>query len=491
MSKGYKDKQQWEKKRQRIVLLHHVPYTEAEITTEPLSDSSIRICVSAIKGEDSYYITDQLFLSPLNNNIYLFPYLLNSDDSPWVDANQFLLEKAMNHADGYKSTDAIREKASQLLEYKIFCEQQSIDMMDFSFRLASQRPSYRYFRYLIDSARFNARSINKHTKVVYDFYSYLSSQLGSELDMDRVDKTTLINVHYETARGRVSHSVPKRSQTLKTPTLASQPPTGFIREFGEDLRPLNNSERVILLKALSSERFSADERLMHYIAMYTGARKQTILTLRMKHLRLFCNDNLLVNDCYKIHAGPGTGIDTKFSKSIDLYFPKQLAEKIKLYANCKSAQKRRAKFRLKFGDALSNDDMYIFLTHKGNCHYMAKDDPRYLTTKTRPGGRNTYVMKEKLLKLVPDKFPRDFTFHWLRATFALLLWQSIQPLLEQKKLNYGDAISSIQRRLHHENRETTENYLKLFCMIDDNLLAQEMYEDSLFRTLKNDFGCMA
>ena len=121
--------------------------------------------------------------------------------------------------------------------------------------------------------------------------------------------------------------------------------------------------------------------------------------------------------------------------------------------------------------------MYVFLSPEGEPHYMAKDDPRYKTTKSRQQGRNTYYMKTKLFKNIDICFPRDFTFHWLRATFALHYYRWLQPLIVKGFATDGDIISLVQKRLHHSDRKTTEHYLKLFDSVSDRLVAQKIYEE--------------
>ncbi|MFP3541669.1 site-specific integrase, partial [Pseudomonas sp. SIMBA_044] len=44
----------------------------------------------------------------------------------------------------------------------------------------------------------------------------------------------------------------------------------------------------------------------------------------------------------------------------------------------------------------------------------------------------------------------------------------------------GEDIDFIQRRMHHESRITTENYLKLFRMTHEKIIAQEIWESDLF-----------
>ena len=68
---------------------------------------------------------------------------------------------------------------------------------------------------------------------------------------------------------------------------------GFVSEYGEELRPLKEHERIELVRVLNLEHFSVDERIMHLVGMETGARKQTILTMRMKHLDGFSPEKKL------------------------------------------------------------------------------------------------------------------------------------------------------------------------------------------------------
>jgi integrase len=169
-----------------------------------------------------------------------------------------------------------------------------------------------------------------------------------------------------------------------------------------------------------------------------------------------------------------------------LYFPKQLAEELIVYASSPLAEERRAKFKAKYNEEypglapLEDDNLYLFLSDQGGCYYMASDDPRYKIQKTPAKGQMTDHLKKKILSSAPQFFPKDFSFHWLRATFAFQLYQKLIPHIKKGELKHGEEISFIQARMHHVKRETTENYLKLFRMHSDKLLAQEAYEDFLF-----------
>lgn len=483
-----------EGKSSRLVLVPCLEDVGAEITTSLSISSEVKTAktqVVEIKNKvDSYYIED--LGSAEHHKVYNFPILLNEDLSPWEDANLYLYSKVLDNAKVDQRTDALRREAGLLLEYKMFCEERGLDIYDFSARRPVGRPSYQYFNSLIKGegqTEVGGQTINKRTKVVFDFYKFIIKQLKYDIDLDRVETTKPKKLNLKTKVGhQYSVDVEMRSQTVPTTKHSKPVPTGFVRDGGEDLRPLSERELTMLVVALENPDFGVDERLAHYIALSTGARKQTIFTIRMRHLNNFTEDNLLPDGTYRLNAGPGTGIDTKFDKPQDLYIPKQLAEDMIVYANCELAKRRRYKFRNKYGDIISEDNMYLFLSPHGNCHYMAKNDPRYLQVKSRPQGNNTDNMKKKILKLTGEGFPKDFTFHWLRATFALQYYQWLLPLVAKGVLKLGDEIGLVQRRLHHSDRSITEHYLKLFMNIDDRIDAQGKYEDHLFDLYERNLG---
>ncbi|PST87871.1 integrase [Photobacterium sp. NCIMB 13483] len=474
-------------KKERIILIRHVENTYAEISSTPVSKQSIsRSC----GGKETYFLTPHLALDA-RHDIYLFPFLLNLDGSPWVEANLFLFSSATENKKGYTVSDALRQRASMLLDYKIFCDHKNIDLMNFSGRKPA-RPTYIYFFELlqqVNNGDIKRANLNKRTKVIYDFYKYLSEEPSSLIDLERVDTVESVRAFTKNSYGRsYGINIEKRGQSLAVSRQPNPVRIGFVREYGEELRPLRDTELEDLLKVLQTKAFSVDERLMHYIAMHTGARKQTILTMRMKHLNAFTPDKLLPDGTYKLNAGPGTGIDTKFNKPQVLYFPRALAEQICVYTKCQKAKDRRNKFVSKNGDDLYEEDMYIFLSPEGEPHYMAKTDPRYKMKKSRPQGRNTNYMKKKLLKYSGEIFPTDFTFHWLRATFALRYYRFLQPLSAKGIITDGDIVSMVQKRLHHSDRSTTEHYLKLFDSVDDRLAAQQKYEERVFDLYGIDSG---
>jgi hypothetical protein len=478
-------------KEQRIIIIPSVDNATADISINPQKGGILRTTEQTNpitkKGDSYYIIPEPIYNSRAEDYVYNFPFILNKDGSSWQEANDYLFQKAINRTQIGKNTAPLRRVASQLLDFKIFCDDRSIDYLDLSARRPSGRPNQRYYRYLIDHGSFGNDNINTRTGIVYGFYKYLSKQDDYNIDLDRVDKTMPVNITIEGRSGKFSKTVEKRSLTLRTSKEANPVDIGYVRDEGEDLRPLSNTEFDSLINILHDDKFDVDERLMCRIAMFTGARKQTILTIRMKHLNMFKEENLSPDGTYKLFAGGGGGgdIDTKFNKKQTLYFPKGLAEQIVIYSKSKFAKNRRDKFRENIGkskseDTMSDDDIYLFLSNQGNCHYTAKNDYRYAKTKSNATGQRTDSLCKKLLKYLPDNFPRDFTFHWLRATFGHKYYQHLMSLVEKGILKEKEVISRVQARMHHSKKETTENYLKLFLNINDRIKIQEMYESQLF-----------
>lgn len=478
-----------ETKEQRIIIIPSVGNATADISSNPQKSGILRVIEKTdpiTKIDDSYYIIPEpIYNSRGEDYVYNFPFLLNQDGSSWEEANDYLFQKSIDNNHLGKDTAPLRRVASQLLDYKIFCDANKIDYLDLSARRPSGRPLQRYFVELVENSGLQPDNINTRTGIVYSFYKHLSKQDDYNIDIDRVDTTRSVKIMMEGRKGGFTKTVQKRSMTLRTSKEVNPVNIGYVRDEGEDLRPLSNKEFDSFVELLHNGKFDVDERLMCRIALFTGARKQTILTMRMKHLELFTGDYLLPDGTYALHAGNSSDIDSKFNKKQTLYFPKGLAEQIVVYANSKSVKKRREKFRqnlhkLKSEDAISDDDIYLFLSNQGNCHYMARNDYRHAKTKSKATGQRTDSLCKKLLKYLPDDFPQDFTFHWLRATFGHKYYQYLMSLVEKDIIKNGEVITRVQARMHHSKRETTENYLKLFLNINDRIKIQEMYENQLF-----------
>lgn len=470
----------------RLVVIPHVPEAFADLHFGQKPAGSLPVTIIGVDSSVHGYQANELLGDAVSRSIFNLPFLFHRNGEPWIEANSYMLKLVKDKHEKSRPTDEARRKASRLLDYLIFCESNNIDWLNFSGKRITQRPTYRYHRHLIDMPERGAQVANQYTGVVYSFYKFVASN-WHEIDIARVDTVRAINFYIENAYG-ISRkiTVEKRSQT-QSYNRTKNVPMGFVDDEGECLRPLTNVQLANLVDVITADSWSAQERLIMLSSLMTGARKQTVLTLRVKHVEALENSKPQSNGSYLLNAGPGTGIDTKNSKSQALYVPKQLAEDLIAYVRSPYAKRRRQKFQTAYAlkypnlEAIAEDEMYVFLSEQNNCYYMATTDPRYPFAKSRPLGAVTDNLKKKIMRSTSSEFPKDFKYHWLRATFAYQLYQHLTPRLKDGTLQPGDEISIIQSRLHHERRETTENYLKLFLMIPEKIRAQEDYEDSLFK----------
>lgn len=467
----------------RKVIVPIIENVFSELSTKKTRGAT-KVYLTEYEPQITLYMTPEIGSSVIDRNIYNFPFLFELDGFPWFEANSYLLSLVVNSHCSNRPTDSIRIKASRLLDYKLFCEREGLDWLDFTGKRPSNRPTYKYFNYLHLSSKKKPAVINQFTAVVYDFYKFVS-KYWHHIDMDRVDTVNTVKYFVQTSTGSLAIDRVKRSQTLRTPS-SSPPEIGYVTDHGEDLRPLKNEQLSELLDVISTEKWTQLERLILKTALYTGARKQTVLTIRVKHIKQFTDLLLRQDGTYRLDAGPGTGIDTKFGKDQDLYFPKILADELTVFSKSVLFNRRRIELKQKMAaefpslPVISHDDTYLFLSNQGNCYYMASDDPRYPYVRSIPSGQVTATITEKLKKNVSDDFPKGFSYHWLRATYAYQRYQNLEQLVENGSLSRSDQISWIQRRLHHRSRETTENYLKLFKVIDDRVIAQNLFEEKLF-----------
>lgn len=466
----------------RLVVIPKLSNAFAEIFVVGMPNGGAATILEGATPAIEIYQVNEQEIRLEEQEIFNFPFIFLSDGRPWNEANSYLLSVVKKKNLNQRPTDDVRRRASRLLEYMFFCERNSIDWLDFSGRRPSHRPTFRYYNYLI--GRMSNAVLNQHTGVIYDFYTHVSSQFG-KVDIARVDTVKEITIMLQTGVGVKPVTVQQRSQTKPSPPQ-SRVAIGFVRDEGEDLRPLSNKQLKELLVVIEQRGWSVQERLILLFALMTGARKQSVLTFRLKHLAAFSENRIQKDGTYLLHAGPGTGIDTKSGKPQTLRVPKQLAHDLVVYAGSKVASNRRRLFKqkieLSLGGGLTWDesDSYLFLSDQGNCYYMAKDDPRYHSIKSPPMGQVTKTLTNKISRFISNGFPKGFTYHWLRATFAFQLYQHLLPLIKQGLLQPGEEISIIQNRLHHSDRETTENYLKLFSMHSETLMAQEAWEGVLF-----------
>ncbi|MDP0710362.1 hypothetical protein Q8G14_27185, partial [Klebsiella variicola] len=88
---------------------------------------------SALEGAESnlLYKCDEVG-SGNDRALFNFPFLFSANGNPWHEANDYLLSLMRDRAPASRRTDDVRRRASKLLDYLLFCEDNNLDWLDFS-----------------------------------------------------------------------------------------------------------------------------------------------------------------------------------------------------------------------------------------------------------------------------------------------------------------------------------------------------------------------
>ena len=140
----------------------------------------------------------------------------------------------------------------------------------------------------------------------------------------------------------------------------NDPYSGLITDTGQ-LRPLLHKEQHALIQALETLG-NTQMTLIHLFSLFTGARIQTVLTIKVRHVRLELPDNLTE---IRFLAGPGTGVDTKNDKRLSIFIPRWLFEKLRIFSYSDNTKKRQQRA----GD--ESEDQYLFFKQsRGSTLYI-------------------------------------------------------------------------------------------------------------------------
>jgi integrase len=464
------------KKQQRIIYLPEISNVNINISSNYINAQSIKVSLGSL---NSYFVIQADDDSDKDELLYHFPVLLEPCGNIWHEGTHYLYHLCKYLITDY-SPSKISRKASNLLDYKIWSESNDIDMFNFTARRSKNRPTYLYCKFLHEQ-NICPGNINQRMSIVYNFTVFYSQKY--QIDIDRVDQVTDAFLAIKNKQGQNFTKKVKKHKLRAKVTKRKSLNINNVLDDGEALRPLIESEQKALDTALSHERYAVDERLIFQFTLQTGARKQTILTLRRKHVKQFTPENLSPDGTYKISVGQGSDVDTKFDNPQIISIPESLADQISIYLNSTIAKKRFSKFKEFFGEFFENqDDIYVFIGERGDCRYMAKNDPRYLQTKNPPKGGSIQTIIDRLYKydLLTD-FPLDYHFHWGRATYAFEYYCYLQPLVNKDVITFEDQISFIQDALGHKDPTTTLNYLKLFTGNKTLTEMQKNWEDRFFK----------
>jgi len=406
-----------------------------------------------------------------------FPVVVSSNGAPWPEANLYILRKLESLVKPSMST--LQLVAADLTDYKSFVDNEGIEPFVFPKRKLL-RPTYRYRNSSIIKAQAGEVSLNtikRRVASVISFYNWVQKESIEQLENPPWTEKTVYMPINSTYGSSLIRKV--RSTDLSIKSVENKNPYSERILDGSELKPLTPDEQLILFKTLN-DLCNPEMTLVHLIAFYTGARIQTVLTLRIS---IFHKTVSHTTKEVRVKVGPGTGVDTKNDKLMTLFIPTQLFEKIQTYVSCSRACKRRTL-------AIADHSDYLFLTNRGAPYYDAKSQLSVFdehNTKKRPNngqGVRQFISKSLIPQIRKIHGFENFTFkfHDLRATYGLNLTDNQLELVRKGNSNLFKAREFVRARMGHASASTTDLYLQYrdnVSLIRQSQLSYEEYIQAL------------
>ena len=397
------------------------------------------------------------------------PFFLQPDDKPWLHGNLFiryLIKKSVELGKDIQQS-TLDKYAQSIKLFMNYCELHDINYLESKSPIRS--PIARYRRYMDDEqtlGNLKASTMKGRLGNIVAFYRYLVDNLKLEFKScpwleDVKGMHTYVGEGYSSTKEFLSSSV----QRVASSSLTSDEKTyeGCLNDGGEELRPLDDLEATIVFKALH-EIGNAEMFLSHMLIYATGARTQTLFTLRQCHFEKDFADNKLTNNEVIIRAGNGELVDSKGGNPFAIRMPIVIYKMVQTYIKSPNAQDRYKKARFQFSDVTHQ---YVFLTSHGNPYYMANKDFNKIQYRNPPKGGTlrTFISTELKPKMDELGFinPKDrFKFHDLRATFGLGILNSYLRSLPDHLaagIARDKAVNHVMKYLNHKQKTTSEHYL--------------------------------
>lgn len=413
------------------------------------------------------------------NNYIHFPIILNKGNTQWEDANRYLLYRLKTTPNINPMTlDVI---ARDLRDFKRYCDCENINYLYVPRKIL--RPNWLYREYLnkkVMQGNLSPNSLKRKLSSITGFYDWLINIENIKFKFDLWDeKETYIS--YKDDKGfRQNKKVIIKDITNIPHTKNTSIEYNNIVDGGK-LRPLSVEEQFSIFKALKVSK-NIEMELLFLLAISTGARLQTICTLRLEQ---FTRIPLEEENEIRIRIGYGTLCDTKYSRQNILFIPKWVYQKIQLYINSNKAKKRRNKAKHIFSE---EKYQYVFLTNRGISFYVSRSDDYISQYISPPKGETIRVFISNTLKKILKEMNINiqFSFHDLRATYGINFIDSYAELIKEKKISITKVLIDLKERMGHSNLETTEQYLNFRSKTKLTFNAQNKFEKYL-RGLIDDF----
>ncbi|MCR9698380.1 tyrosine-type recombinase/integrase [Vibrio cholerae] len=420
---------------------------------------------------------------------YHYPMIVDPDGSLWAEANRYLLNRLNGLVPAKRRT--LESIAGDLAHFRQWLLEEEIDFLTDTARPRA-RPTYRYCAYLHDEIRLGklkARTAKRRISSVQNFYRWLVVDgVKFEYPLWLENDAALM---FKDARGfQKSKSVKSTDLTRSFRVVKSNDDYSEHVDDGGKLRPLPKDEQVALIHALKAIG-NTEMTLAFFLALATGARLQTVFTLRRQN---FLDEPYKGAVSHRIKVGDGTPVSTKYGKQMVLLVPLFLYRRVQIYMNSERCHQRMKLSKHVYPE---NSDQYLFLTRTGQPYYMAENDPFTFLYRNPPRGNavTQFIRQQLKPELYRLGFEFEFRFHDLRATFGMNLLESFVIQMSKAephlvvKADMTKALMLVRSRMGHTSIRTTEaylNYREKYRVALDLQSEYEAYLESMLNEVNTD-----
>lgn len=412
------------------------------------------IYTPVIKDEENFTIEKKYFDKYDTNKYLHFPVILNDDDKTlWKYGNLFLLNKIKINSEIDSQT--LKSKRLNLELFKKWVDKENIGYLS-SPKRKFLGPVYQYRRYLnglMSNNEIAPKTLQNRIGAIVEFYKYLIKEEGFEFKYSLWDDSViLINITDREGFQRVIKKETRDVSKIKNTRILNNEES-YIKD-GSNLIPLEKEVQSILVEILNKSK-NIEMRLSFFLSLTTGARIQSIFTLRIKHFEKPVTEN---DSFINVKIGYGTLCDTKYGKQNILKIPVYIYNMIRVYIKSPRGQSRRSRSKHIFDN---NNDCYVFMNNRGIPYYCAKNDPYKILYSDSING---VAIRQFICNTLRKEFKNygiDFThsFHDLRATFLMNYYDSKINLVDKGLMTISQLLINMMQLVGHSSLTITEGYM--------------------------------
>lgn len=394
------------------------------------------------------------------NSLPKITIVLNPDGTIWQRGTLYLLSRALDYIPIQPET--IDSIASDLVDFRNALLEEKLDYQVFPLNIM-KRPTYAYCSILNERAKHKSGADVEKRRIssVRKMYKWLKMEDRSFRPEYPMWVDEIRQISYEDAEGN------KVWKEVVTTDLIIKHTSGEDLDSIDDggkLRPLCANDLDLLLRALSDDG-NTEMLLICAIALTSGARIQTVLTLRVENICVHTHkpDRLIPTKC-----GSGRNVETKRNKPLTIFIPFWLHQHLSIYVTSK-----RYLDRLSRSGYSTDGTNYIFITQSGRPYYMSRSDPNYSINEQAINGGAVRVFVSRLKEKMLVDYGRsiDFKFHDLRATFGMNLFKDLMVQVDSGKRSLSSALNYLRKRMSHSSLVTTMRYFRYY---EDEGMAYEV-----------------